>query len=1128
MPARSRTTSHGRRRFVGRAVGCSLAVLIGALAIPALTSSAGAAGPPTAVAIPGDLDHLLGCSSDWAPDCDQAQMTRQTPTGVWSLTAPLPAGSYNYKAALNKSWDVNYGQNAVQGGANLSLTVPTDGASVTFLYDETTHLVTDSLSTPVAIAVGDFQQQLGCAADASATCLGSWLEDPDGDGTATFTTTALKAGSYHAQTAVGLTNATVYGQDGTLGGAPNAFTVAGDGAVTTFSYNASSHQLSVYPGQPKPSLLPRTAYWLSRDYIAWDLGPDPAHHTYQLAAAPDGGLAAGGTSITGGTTIPLTYDPAGLPKSLKAARPDLAGLGALRLPPRWAAKANELLRGQVAVASLDAPGNLTAATGLQVAGALDSLYAHPAQHTQLGPVFHAGRPTVSVWAPTAHSVSLTLYDTATSDTPRRVAMRRDDRTGTWSVAGDRSWKGKFYLFEVTVWAPSTGRMVTNHVTDPYALALSTDSQRSQIVDLDDSSLAPSGWQHTTSPPAIPATRQEIQELHVRDFSVADTTVPAERRGTYLAFTQPTSAGMKHLKALAAAGVTTVQLTPVFDFAGTAENRADQATAPCDLGSYAPDSDQQQACVARAQSTDAYNWGYNPYHFTVPEGSYATDPNGSARTLQFRQMVQSLHQAGLRVVMDVVYNHTAASGQGPASVLDRIVPGYYQRLNADGAVTTDSCCSDTAPENAMMNKLVVDSVTTWAKQYHVDGFRFDLMGLDPKQTMLDVKSSLAKLTVHRDGIDGTAALLYGEGWNYGIVANDARFVQATQANMAGTGIGTFNDRLRDGVRGGGPSDADPRTQGFASGQYTNPNGAAVNGTPAQQQATLLHDTDLVQLGLTGNLADYTFTSAMGKKVKGSGIDYHGSPAGYTANPGEAITYVDAHDNLTLFDALAYKLPTTTSMTNRARLQALAQATATLSQGPGFALGGSDLLHSKSLDGNSYDSGDWFNAIRWDCADGNGFGHGLPLASVNQAQWPLATPLLANPSLVPSCAAVKATTGQFQQFTRIKNSSPLFSLTTGRAVQQRVTFPLSGTAGQSPGVVTERLDGTGMHTYRSITVIYNATATTQKQTVSALTGTRQSLHPVQAAGNDSVVTRARFDTTHGTFTVPAYTLAVFVQN
>ncbi|WP_434597918.1 pullulanase-type alpha-1,6-glucosidase [Streptomyces sp. A5-4] len=1077
-----------------------------------------AEAPPAAVAIASDFDTQLGCAGDWAPDCDQAQMVRRA-DGAWSLTTRVKAGSYSYKAALDRSWAVNYGLNAVQGGANVPLTIAAGGADVTFVYDPVTHWVTDSVSSILVTAVGDFQSELGCTTDGDTDCLASWLTDPDGDGTSTFTTAALPAGTYKARAALGLPGAPT--------GTETSFTVVADGAKTTFSHTASSPVLNVYAGDPKPSLAPRAAHWLTDDLIAWDLGDDPAAGTYQLAAAPDGGLAAGGTGITGGTVIPLTRDPAGLPTALKKKYPHLAKLGALRLPHSWAAQAPGLLKGQVAVAALDPDGTLRTATGLQTPGVLDDLYAAAAKKAGLGPVFQGDKPTLSVWAPTAKSVSAELYDTATSTEPRLVGMKLDPRTGVWSVRGEKNWKNTYYRFAVKVWAPAVLKTVTNRVTDPYSLSLSADSRLSEIIDLDDPATAPRGWENNRSPKAIAPGQQQIQEIHLRDFSAADEQVPAAERGTYSALTHPKSAGFKHLKELAGSGVTSVQLLPAFDFAGTAERRADHATPACDLSSMAPDSEAQQACVAGTQATDAYNWGYNPFHFTVPEGSYATDPNGASRTVEFRRMVQRLHDAGLRVVMDVVYNHTAAAGQDPASVLDRIVPGYYHRLDAAGTVTRDSCCADTAPEHAMMNKLVVDSVTTWAKQYRIDGFRFDLMGLDPKQTMLDVDDALADLTSRRDGIDGKNIALYGEGWNYGVVADDARFVQATQENMAGTGIGTFNDRLRDGVRGGGISDADPRRQGFASGLFTDPNGADVNGTPAQQKARLLKDMDLVKIGLTGNLAAYSFTTNDGTRRTGAELDYHGHPAGYTTSPGEAVNYVEAHDNLALYDALAYKLPTGTTPEARARAQTLALAMSTLSQSPSMAQGGTDLLRSKSLDGNSYDSGDWFNAIQWDCRAGNGFGHGLPLAESNRAQWDYAKPLLAAASLIPGCGEIGDTAVQFQQLLKIKKSTPLFALGTAASVQKRLSFPLSGTPDETPGVITQHLNGRGLDTYRSVTVVYNATPQAQKQTLKDLTGSRQVLHPVLAQGSDAVVKQSTFRTGSGTFTVPAHTVAVFVE-
>ncbi|MFJ6213793.1 pullulanase-type alpha-1,6-glucosidase [Streptomyces sp. NPDC092296] len=872
------------------------------------------------------------------------------------------------------------------------------------------------------------------------------------------------------------------------------------------------------------------AQWIDASTVAWksDL---PAGASAELVYDPAGGLTVqDGTLSKDGYWIRLLPKAGGLTAAQLAKYPHLAGYSAFTVDPRDAARVTKALRGQLIATQRNAAGALVAATGVQIAGVLDARYPGAAK-AQLGPVPEHGKVKLSLWAPTAQSVSVKLYDRAAGGTARTVALRRDDATGVWSVTGPASWKGRYYLYQVKVWAPSVQRVVDNTVTDPYSVALSTDSTRSLIADLSDRALKPAGWDSSKAPKAVKPTQQEIQELHVRDFSVADSTVPAAERGTYLAFTRSQSAGMRHLKALAKAGVTTVHLLPTFDIATIEENRAKQKLPACDLKALAADSDRQQECVAAVRADDAYNWGYDPLHYTVPEGSYATVTDGTARTVQFRQMVQALHLAGLRVVLDVVYNHTAAAGQSAHSVLDQVVPGYYQRLSDSGAVTADSCggCGDTAPEHTMMNKLVVDSVVTWAKQYKIDGFRFDLMGLDPKQTMLDVKSALARLTPARDGVDGKHVFLYGEGWNMGVVANDARFVQATQVNMAGTGIATFNDRLRDAARGGNYELSSAQQQGFASGLFTDPNGSTTNGTAAEQRARLLHQMDQVKVGLTGNLAGYSFTDSSGARTTGAGVDYNGAPTGYAAAPGEAVEYVDAHDNADLFDALAFKLPTGTSQADRARMQALALATTALAQGPGFAQAGSDLMRSKSLDVNSYDAGDWFNGIAWDCRDGNGFGRGLPMAADNQAMWPVAKALLADPALRPGCAAIEGASSQYRQFLEIKQGSPLFSLDTAAQVQQRLSFPLSGTAGELPGVITLHLDGTGLRgAEKGITVVFNATPDTRRQTVAALKGTRQALHPVQAGGSDPVVRTSTFDAAGGTFTVPARTVAVFVQH
>ncbi|MCX4975104.1 pullulanase-type alpha-1,6-glucosidase [Streptomyces sp. NBC_00620] len=877
---------------------------------------------------------------------------------------------------------------------------------------------------------------------------------------------------------------------------------------------ANGHEVWLLNGQekyllPQPAgsaaaldLTTSKAVWIDRNTVAWN-GSDAAVST-QLLYSRDGSIAVKDGALTGDAKW-LRLSKSTLTDAQKAAFPHLKDYTAWTVDPRDRNRVREALNGQIVASQRAVNGAVLAATGVQIAGVLDDLY--DATKADLGPTFRNGVPTLAVWAPTAQSVALDLDGTS-------VRMKRNDTTGVWSVTGKKSWANKPYRYVVKVWAPTVQKVVTNTVTDPYSVALTANSEQSLVVDLDAKSLAPSGWSTLKKPAAVALKDAQIQELHIRDFSVADTT--AENPGTYLAFADKDSDGSKHLRELAKSGTSYVHLLPAFDIATIPEKKSDQATTDCDLASYAADSDKQQECVAKIAAKDAYNWGYDPYHYTVPEGSYATDPDGTDRTVEFRQMVKSLNEDGLRVVMDVVYNHTAASGQADTSVLDKVVPGYYQRLLADGSVANSTCCSNTATENAMMGKLVVDSIVTWAKEYKVDGFRFDLMGHHPKANILAVRKALDALTLARDGVDGKKIILYGEGWNFGEVADDARFTQATQKNMAGTGIATFSDRARDAVRGGGPFDEDPGVQGFASGLYTDPNSSTSNGTSAEQKARLLHYQDLIKVGLSGNLAKYSFTDTSGKEVKGSEVDYNGQAAGYADAPGDALAYADAHDNESLYDALTYKLPAATSASDRARMQVLAMATATLSQGPSLSQAGSDLLRSKSLDRNSYDSGDWFNGIHWNCQDGNGFGGGLPMAADNASKWPYATPLLT--SVKVGCDQIDGTSAAYQNLQRIRTTESVFSLATADQVQSKLSFPLSGTD-ETPGVITMELG--------DLVVVFNATPDKQEQTVDALAGTAYALHPVQAAGADSTVKSSSYTAKSGTFAVPGRTVAVFAR-
>jgi len=475
-----------------------------------------------------------------------------------------------------------------------------------------------------------------------------------------------------------------------------------------------------------------------------------------------------------------------------------------------------------------------------------------------------------------------------------------------------------------------------------------------------------------------------------------------------------------------------------------------------------------------------------------------------------------------VVMDVVYNHTSQSGQNEKSVLDKIVPGYYYRLDLEGNVETSTCCQNTATEHRMMEKLMVDSVVTWATQYKVDGFRFDLMGHHMLSNMQAVRDALDALTLEKDGVDGKSIYVYGEGWDFGEVAKNARGINATQLNIGGTGIGVFNDRLRDGVRGGNPFD-DPRLQGFSTGLYLFPN-AVESRTPEDQLAKLLDYTDWIRIGLAGNLKNYTLTQKDGRTVDGAHITYNNTPAGYTLDPQENIIYVSAHDNETIFDAVQLKAPAEATLADRIRMNNLALSVPMFSQGVPFFHAGDDILRSKSLDRNSYDSGDWFNRLDWTYQTNN-WGVGLPIEGTDR--WDIYAPLLENPALKPSPQQITNAASVFREFLQIRKSSPLFRLTTEQQVMDTVSFLNTGPE-QIPGLIVMRLvdvEETDPN-YREILVFFNASPDTVSFSDSTWISAGFTLHPVLVNSADPIARRAAFNQSAGTFSIPPLTTSVFV--
>ena len=908
---------------------------------------------------------------------------------------------------------------------------------------------------------------------------------------------------------------------------------------------AAGFETVLQPAPATAAALPAQAVWLTRQWLRW---PSPAAgatapgSVYRLHHSAGGQIVARpGEAVTGADgALALGLRSAALPAALQQ-RWRWVGAG-----PTLAVRAadqhrlRELHRGQLVLTLEDAQGRVLQATRTQTPGALDDLYARAEQLPDLGATLtrtrvrgggdaQGWRTGFRLWAPTAQAVHLCLHPGPEAAASAVHALRRDSATGAWGLQlpGDLSRPQPHYYTYLVDGALPGGGVVRNRVTDPYSLSLNANSQRSWIGRLDDPRWQPEGWAQTKRPATVRHnTDLVIYELHLRDFSVRDTTVPAAHRGSYLAFTHPQSAGMQHLRTLAAAGLTDVHLLPVFDLATVPEQGC---TTPDEarLAALPPDSEEQQALVAASAAQDCFNWGYDPLHFTAPEGSYATDANeGGTRLLEFRRMVMALHRAGLRVGMDMVYNHTSASGQNPKSVLDRIVPGYYHRLNAQGGVETSTCCDNTATEHRMMAKLMIDSAVVWARDHRIDSMRFDLMGHQPRAAMERLQRAVNRAA-------GQPIHLLGEGWNFGEIKDGVRFVQAAQKSLNGSGIATFSDRGRDAARGGGCCDGPAEVlkhQGWLNGLHYAPNPQA-QAAGAGSRAELLRSADLVRAGLAGTLQGYRLQTADGSVKRLDQIDYAGQGAGYASQPGEVVNYVENHDNPTLWDLNLLKLPPDTPREDRARVQVLGGALTAFSQGVAYLHAGVELLRSKNLDRNSYDSGDWFNRIDWTLQD-NFFGGGLPPKREGEGLWPAARPLLARAAeLKPTPAEMRFTRDAFIDLLRIRASTPLFRLRTAEEVQRRLTMLNTGPE-QVPTVAVGHLNGRGLRGARFGEVLYaiNAAPEAATLTLPTLRGRPLVLHPVHrgpGAADPRPAAQAQWDPATATLRVPPRTALVYVR-
>jgi pullulanase len=883
----------------------------------------------------------------------------------------------------------------------------------------------------------------------------------------------------------------------------------------TFSGVASIFEYPVVSlGKQPLAITDFAAHWIDSNTFVWNVNFEQVtsvklHHS----ATANIGASEDNKDVITGTVVELIE--VDLTAEQKVAAPlvaDWPGFSA-----SWTVEeAKAITKNQSVLVGYNAEGVAVTATYVQADLVLDDLYTKgemDADEATLGVVYNNGTINVSVWSPTAQSLKLNIYD-ANKDMVSSHDMTEDSMTGIWSYTGDASLDRQFYRLALTIYHPQNKAIEEIESTDPYSLSLSTNGEYSQFVNLSDQDLQPEGWDGHLVSTIENYEDAVIYEGHIRDFSVLDESTTAENRGKFLAFTEIDSAPMQHLQKLVANGLTHFHMLPVNDIATIDEDanniidldstvlalcKVNVKAPPCYQGldeqtlrtvfqSYSPFSNDTALLTDAMRDTDSFNWGYDPKHFNVPDGIYASNPDGVSRIKEMRAMIKSLHDIGLRVVLDVVYNHTNSSGLWDNSVLDKLVPGYYHSRDVTtGAVLNSTCCSDTALEHRMMDKLMVDSLKQWTEQYQFDGFRFDIMSQGSKTQMLAARDAVKAIDPDNH--------FYGEGWY-----KDSRgFERADQENMAGTEMATYNDRLRDGVR-----------------NATLFNNDSDSDYPFEQQ-------DIVKFGMAGTLTDYVLKTFKGTDVLGSASGM------YAKDPADIINYVSKHDNETLWDNLQFKLKPEMDNSERVRAQNISQAIILLSQGIPFLQMGGDFLRSKSLDRNTYDAGDWYNVVDF-TFELNNWNKGLPLDKGGRTESELVS-LAASSSSTVALTDILFASNVFNEFLSIRSNSPLFRLTTATDIIDRVGFHNIG-KNQTQGLIVMSIDdGTNLPdidpNYDALLVVVNGTNSEHTHTITSASGFI--LHPLLAASVDSTVASASFaqGTDEGSFTVPALTTAVFVK-
>lgn len=495
----------------------------------------------------------------------------------------------------------------------------------------------------------------------------------------------------------------------------------------------------------------------------------------------------------------------------------------------------------------------------------------------------------SVWAPTADEVRLMLYEEGEGGHASQSVVMEAGEEGVWNAKVEGDMLGKFYTFNVKIddrWLGDTPGI--------NAKAVGVNGRRAAIIDM--RATDPEGWSEDQRPPLKSPADIVVYEMHHRDFSISPTS-GIVHKGKYLALTEEgtrspegLATGIDHLKDL---GVTHVHILPSYDYASVDETKLND---------------------------NEYNWGYDPLNYNVPDGSYSTDPYDPAmRIREFKQMVQALHKAGIRVILDVVYNHTFNI---EGSNFERTAPGYFYRQKPDGTYADASACgNETASERPMMRKFMIESVLYWVSEYHIDGFRFDLMGIHDIETMNEIRHALT-------AVDPTI-YIYGEGW----AAQAPQLPQDLLAMKANTyrmpGIAAFSDELRDALRGP-----------FSN----NEQGAFLAGLPGHEES--------IKFGIVGAIRH--------PQVNNDSVNYSRAP--WAEQPTQMISYVSCHDDMCLVDRLKASVPGITPE-ELVRLDKLAQTAVFTSQGVPFIQAGEEVMRDKKGVHNSYQSPDSVNAIDW---------------------------------------------------------------------------------------------------------------------------------------------------------------------